>query len=353
VAELRIASSTVRQFEDMDSAAVWLEENDMGDGLPIVVPTVDRVKRFIEGSGFQPDTVLGPVAPRNGVATVENIAISAVMAGCKPEHLGTVLAAVEAMLKPGFKLRPLQTTTNPAAPLAIVNGPIRQRIGIDSGRNALGPGRHSNGVIGRAIRLVLRNVGGAIGDVDMATLGNPFKYTFCLAEAEENSPWPPLHVSLGYDSADSVVTVIASESLVNVCASYREAEPIIDLLLKAMRGTGVNLTYSSGSLLLIISPGHAEILAKHGWDRSELQERLFSDSMIPETDFPYGNCAQGHWIVNNGRVQVTEAPEDIHIIVAGGTEAIHSVYAPAYCIGKAQSAKVWDPSARLSKTDQP
>ncbi|MBI2908357.1 MAG: hypothetical protein HYX92_11975 [Chloroflexi bacterium] len=183
-----------------EAATGFLYEQGWTDGLPVVVPTPDRVEAMLAGTRRRPEDLIGLIPPAMGKATVEKMAINAVMAGCLPSYLPVVIAALEAMVAPEFVLARVQATTNPVAPLAVVNGPIRQKLDINCGHNALGQGRQSNATIGRAIRLILSNIGGAIpGVTDMATLGQPAKYTFCLGENEEALPttWPPLHVEKG------------------------------------------------------------------------------------------------------------------------------------------------------------
>lgn len=328
--------------DDLECQAYY-HGRDLTDGLPIVVPTPERVAGFIEASGFDPAIELGPVAPRRGVATVGNVAVNTLMAGARPEHLGVVLAAMEAMLQEPFHLHGMQTTTNPVAPLALVNGPGRRRLDIAGGRNALSPGQSANGPIGRAIRFVLRNVGGAVGDVDRATLGMPMKYTFCLGEAEEDSPWGPLSASIGYGVDDDVVTMVPVESFVDLIPVFKTAEPLIDHFARAMRAGGTNIYWSRGTLLLVVNPGHARILADEGYDRASLQERLFEQALIPLTDMPHGNIPQGEWRLTDGKVQVTESPEDIYIVVAGGPEPYHTVYLTGFGVANACSARVWTP----------
>jgi hypothetical protein len=319
----------------------WFHERDMTDGLPVIVPTVERVEAFLAASGFRGEREIGAVDPARGFATVANVAVNAVMAGCRPEHLAVVIAAVEAMLQPAFRLHGVQTTTNPVAPLTIVNGPIRHRLDIDSGRNALSPGQHANGPIGRAIRFVMRNVGGAIGDVDRATLGSPGKYTFVLAEAEEDSPWEPLSVALGHERGADVVSVIGIESFVNTIPVFDTAEPIIEQLSRALRGGGTNVYWSRGTQLFVINPGHAQILARDGYaERGRLQEELFERGKIPLEDLREGNIAQGVWHEEDGKVFVTESPEDIWIVCAGGPEPLHSVYMNGFGVNNGVSAPI-------------
>ena len=319
----------------------YFHDRDMTDGLPVIVPTRERVEAFIAASGFDPTLEIGAVDPARGIATVANIAVNALMAGCQPEHLPVVIASIDAMIKPDFRLHGVQATTNPVAPLTIVNGPIRQRLNIDSGRNALAPGQHSNGPIGRAIRLVMRNIGGAIGDVDRSTLGSPGKYGFCLAEAEEESPWEPLSVSLGYEAGEDVVSVIGIESFINIIPVFHTAEPIMEQLSRGLRGGGTNLYWSRGTQLFVVNPGHAQILARDGYEtREKLQEALFERGKVPLEDLPEGNIAQGEWVVENGKVLITEQPSDIWIMVAGGPEPLHTVYMNGFGVNNGTTARI-------------
>src|SRR5262249_55107557 len=179
------------------------------DGLPVVTPTAEKVARMIAAAGRPADELIGPIPPRWRKATIEKIAINAVIAGCRPDYFPAVLAALEALLEPDVQLYGIQTATNTTTPLIIVNGPIVEDLDMNSGGNLFGAGRRANATIGRAVQLVLRNIGGDIaGETDMATHGQPGKFTFCIAEAEKNSPWTPFHVDAGFAATDSTVTVI-------------------------------------------------------------------------------------------------------------------------------------------------
>ena len=184
------------------------------DGLPVIIPTPARVSRMVLATGLEADMVLGTMGPGHGIATIEKVAVAAVMAGCLPDYMPVVLAAVKAVIDPVFDLTEMQATTHCTAPLIIVNGPARHNCGpISSSYGALGPGHRANASIGRALRLAMINIGGGRpGTSDMALLGHPGKFTFCLAEDEENSPFPPMHVDLGFDPDDSVVTVIGAKT---------------------------------------------------------------------------------------------------------------------------------------------
>src|SRR3989442_7469736 len=187
------------------------------DGLPVVPPTRGRVERAIAASGRGPDELIGLVPPNYGRATVEKVAISAVMAGCRPESLPVVLAAVEAVCDDAFDLHGVSATTNAPAPLVIVNGPIRGKLEINCGAGLFGPGWRANATIGRAVRLVCVNVGGAIpGVVSMSTFAHPGRYTYCIGEHEEASPWEPLAVEHGFAAGESTVALLAADPPITV-----------------------------------------------------------------------------------------------------------------------------------------
>jgi hypothetical protein len=189
--QLQVSASPA-QMQDYFEAQGWT------DGLPVVPPTPELVTAMVEGSGLAADAEVASIAPRMATATVEKVAINAVMAGCRPEFMPVVVAALRAMARPEFNLAGVQGTTHPVAPLVMVNGPIRERIGINCGSNVFGQGFRANATIGRAVRLVLINIGQGIpGKTDMATFGTPCKFSYCAGENEENSPWDGCHRQRG------------------------------------------------------------------------------------------------------------------------------------------------------------
>jgi hypothetical protein len=300
------------------------------DGLPVIPPTDELVEQFIRASGLHGSHLVANLAPVEGAATVEKIAINAVMAGCLPEYMPVLTAAVEALADPAFNLLCLQTTTNSASPLVLINGPIRQQLGINCGRNALGPGRRANATIGRALRLLMVNVGGATpGDVDKATLGMPGKYTMCLGENEEESPWTPYHVDLGYDRQQSTVTVIGVQGNQNIYTPWKKAESILRAWASAMISLAANNTLrGKGHPILIVNPGHARLLQEQGIGKRRLQQELWERSGIPADQLPDEPSAieDGCRKMVDGRSMVTGKPEDILIAVAGGPEAYHNTW---------------------------
>ena len=204
-----IASGAVATPDEFE---VWFDKG-VTDGLPVVPPTRERFERMLAGTGRSRDELLGELPPNYGRLSVEKAAINAVMAGCRPEYLPVVLAAAECACDPAFNLHGVATSTHFSAPLIIVNGPIRERIGLNSGFGVFGPGYRANATIGRALRLLMINVGGArSGEISMSTFGHPGRYTFCIGENEEASPWPPFHASRGLPASASAVTLFAGDA---------------------------------------------------------------------------------------------------------------------------------------------
>jgi hypothetical protein len=261
-----------------EAAAVeHLHELGCTDGLPVIVPTPDRVERMVLASGQDPAAVLGEMGPGKGIATIEKVAVAAVMAGCLPDYMPLVVAAVRAVIDPVFDLTEMQGTTHCTAPLIIVNGPARHWCGpIASGFGALGPGHRANASIGRALRLTMINIGGARPGVsDMALLGHPGKFTYCLAEDEEESPFTPLHVSRGFAAEDSVVTVIGAEAPHSVLYSVDADDPEDHEKLLGILAVGLgnlatnNAQLRNGSAVVVLNPDHAAVLANAGLSRED------------------------------------------------------------------------------------
>jgi hypothetical protein len=334
--------------DELEQQAYFRRE-DLTDGLPIIVPTPERVDNFLEANGFAPHrhVEIGQIPPLELPVTIEDVAINTLMAGARPQDLGVVLGAIEAMLQPAFRLSGVQATTNPCTPLVIVNGPVVDELELGSGNHAFGPGRHPNGAIGRAIRFVQRNLGGATDEIDRSSFGQPAKYTCLIAEAEAKSPWEPYHVSRGYREDQSVVTVSGMENLMNVVLAAGRHVPISGPFFhqfgRLMHAIGTNIWGSAGSPVFILSPGQAVLLAGEGYDRKRLQEELFEVGKIPLEEYPYGNFPKCEWKAEDGKILPCQDADDIRIFVAGGGEALHSLYAQSFMAIKACSAEVWTP----------
>ena len=265
-------------------------ERGWTDGLPVVPPTEARVLRMLQGTSRAPDDVVAVIPPDLVECTVEKVAVNAVLAGCRPEYLPVVLAAVEAACTSEFNAHGLLATTYFAGPLVVVNGPIARAIGMNSGVNAFGQGNRANATIGRALQLVVRNVGGGRpGEVDRATLGTPGKYTFCFAEDEEGSPWEPLSVERGLAAGTSAVTLFAGEGPRGVVDQLsRTPESLARSLALALRGVAHPKLVMAFDAMLVISPEHARVFRDAGWDKARLRAELDSLLTIPGAELVRG-----------------------------------------------------------------
>jgi hypothetical protein len=246
------------------------------DGLPVVPPTPERVLRMLNATTRDPAEVLGLMPPALAPCSVEKVAVNAVMAGCRPEYLAVVLAAVEAALEPAFCMHGLLCTTYFSAPVVIVNGPITRRIGMNWGVNALGQGNRANATIGRALQLVVRNVGGGIpGGIDRATLGTPGKYTYCFAEDETDPDWTSLAASRGVAADRSAVTLFGGgETLGNFDQASRTPQSLARSLAQTLNAAGHPKKALAHDALLVLSPEHHRIFREGSWDRARIQQEI-------------------------------------------------------------------------------
>lgn len=260
------------------------------DGLPLVPPTEERVLRMLDGTSRDPQEVVGLVPPALAPATVEKIAVNAVMAGCKPEYLPVVLAAVEAVLDEGFAMHGVLATTMFVGPVVIVNGPVRRHIGMNAKGNALGQGNRANLSIGRALQLVIRNIGeGRPQEVDRATLGNPGKLSYCFAEDEEGSSWEPLSVERGVKPGISAVTVFAGFGLQGVVdQKSREPESLARSFAESLKAVHSVKLAPACDALLVVCPEHERTFRNAGWSKARLYEELHRLCEIPGDDLVVG-----------------------------------------------------------------
>ncbi|HET6811747.1 MAG TPA: thioredoxin family protein [Acidimicrobiales bacterium] len=278
-ARLRSRRVALAALEDEAEA---LYERGWTDGLPVVAPTEARVLRMLEGTTRAPDEVVAVVPPDLVECTVEKVAVNAVLAGCKPEYLPVVLAAVEAACTDEFNIHGLLATTWFSGPVVVVNGPVARAIGMNSGINALGQGNRANATIGRALQLVVRNVGGGRpGEVDRATLGNPGKYTFCFPEDEGGSPWEPLSVERGVPAGRSAVTLFAGAGVQGLADQRsREPEGLAATMAAGLGGVGDPRMAAVWDALLVVSPEHARVFREGGWDKARLRAELGRPSLL-------------------------------------------------------------------------
>lgn len=332
-----IRLSSARIDVDADPLAIFerLYAEGLTDGLPVIPPTPRRVATFIAAARRPADEVIAEVPPRYGVATVEKIAVNAVMAGCRPAYMPVLIAVVEAICDPAFNLHGIQATTNPVGVMVIVNGPIRQELDINCGRSCLGPGWRANATIGRAVRLIQLNIGGAIpGEIDKATHGFPGKYTMCFGELEEASPWPPLHAERGFAAAQSTVTVVGIQGTNNLFPAYHRASNVLACIANGIACYGNNNYFlGGGNPVLILNPGHARLLHEQGYTKHDVQRELFERSAIPLELFPDEPLAiqtERERTIYNGKVYAMRRPEDLFVVVAGGPEPYHVQYCATF-----------------------
>jgi hypothetical protein len=271
------------------------------------------------------------------MATIEKLAVNAVLAGCRPEYFPVVVAAVEALLDNDCQLYGIQTATNTTAPLIILNGPIVDELDLNARGNVFGQGRRANATIGRAVQLVFRNIGGDIaGETDMSTHGQAGKFTSCIAEAEQDSPWAPFHVDAGFAKADSTVTVIGASAPHNIFTYGCETGPeILDQFIGAMTGLGHNNIIFPSGPLLIVSPEHAATLAHDGIGKTEIRQAVFEQARIPLGRFARRTVEglrhrRARWFAEVGdpdHIGVADRAADVNVVVAGGA-GIHSLFVP-------------------------
>src|SRR5437870_8731620 len=257
-----------------------------GDGFPGIPPTGGGVRAMLEATPLPPSHVVGVVEPRRGEATVEKIAVNAVLAGCKPEYFPAVLSAVEAVCEPRFNLYALNTTTCCATPALMLNGPARQRLGIECGYSCLGQNGRANATIGRALRLVMRNVGGSIpGAVSKSVFGQPGRVSLCFGEWEERSPWPPFHVRRGFAAADSVLTATCATGTQDIADIWAETgEEHAWALAHSIAWIGNNKVFvrqAQADTLLLLCPDFAHKIARDGIDVPRLQQMLLEWTRAP------------------------------------------------------------------------
>jgi hypothetical protein len=283
------------------------------DGLPIVIPTVDRVRRMLRGTDFGPETLVALLDPMQGQATVEKIAVNAVMAGCKPEYMPVLIAAVEALANPAAGLKGLATTTSPDAPLLILTGPIIRELDLNAGTNSMGRGRQANAAIGRALQLIINNLGGSWpGVTDMSTLGNPAEYSWVVAENAALNPWTSLNADLGLPQSASVATVFGAEGIRGIIAGGRSSEDWLKLVAAHAEGLAAQRPHWPMVLLIIASDTAAQ-LKRDGWDKDSIRAAIlkFCNAHHPEEGTGPRSAAQP----SAPRFSI----DHFLILVAGGT----------------------------------
>lgn len=298
------------------------------DGLPVVPPTPVRVMRMLAATDRSASDIIGSVPPDYVECTVEKVAINAVLAGCKPEYFPTVLAVVEAALQDKFCMHGLLCTTYFSSPVVIVNGPIVKRIGMNSGGNALGQGNRANATIGRALQLLIRNVGGGKpGGIDRATLGNPGKYTFCFAEDESDSDWPSLSMDRGFNREDSVVNLFAGDGVQPILDQLsREPESLARSMAASLRSVAHVKKFGMADAVLVVCPEHRRVFREGGWDKERLKQALYDHLMTPGAELMSGVDGINEGMPDKLKDKLLNKFRDdgLHIVTAGGTAGMFS-----------------------------
>jgi len=330
--ELKVAS---------DSTLSWAL-NDLGltDGLPVTCPAPERVDAMLRYWVGDAGAETGPLPPSWDSLTIRSAAANAVMAGCRPAHFPVLMQVLRAMLEvPEFNLYGIQTTTHPLGPMLMVSGPLAGELGLASGPGALGPGWAANLSLGRALRLLLMNGGGARpGGTDAATMGQPGKTAFCFAENEADSPWEPYRTALGFDPSVSTFTVVGAEAPHNISDhGSTDADGILRTMAGTMANMGHNNFYWLGDVFVLIGPEHAASLAREGLGRADVQRELHQRARIPAARMSPGNLEHiQSWHVETerivdeaGLIPLTRTAQDINVIVVGGPGK-HSMWVPTW-----------------------
>ena len=332
-----LAARKIDYVDSADPVEVCYERG-WTDGLPVTPPTDERVLGMLKGTTRRPDEVVGKVPPFLAGCTVEKVAINAVMAGCKPSFMPVLLAALEAALEPVFTLHGLLATTYFSGPIIIVNGPIARKIGMNSGLNALGQGNRANATIGRALNLIVLNVGGGRpGEADRATLGAPSKFTLCFAEDESDPEWEPLSVARGLPRGASAVTLFQGhgpEAFVD--QKSRTPEALTRSLASSLVKIGHPKLVQSARAILVLSPEHYAIYREAGWNRRKIERALYEATIRPGAELVAGADGVGEGIpASRAGERVPKFHEDgLMVVRAGGPAGLFSAILPGWLAGR-------------------
>lgn len=326
-------SSRLIQLGEWDDDIEACFDRGWSDGLPVVPPTDVRILRMLEGTSRRPDEVIGDVPPNLSPITVEKVAINAVLAGCRPEYMPVVLAALEAALDPIFTMHGLLCTTCFSSPIIVVNGPIAKEIGMNSGINCLGQGNRANATIGRALQLIIRNIGGGRpGELDRAVLGGPGKYTFCFAEDESDPTWMPLSVARGIAAGKNAVTLFQGDGIQGFLDQRsRTPEELTKSLAMSLLAVGHPKLCEFTNAMLILVPEHYGIFRQAGWDRLRITDELHRAMVRPGHDVIEGAHGIGEGVDKRRADEMINKfwPEGLLIVQAGGQAGLFS----AICAG--------------------
>lgn len=326
-------SSNVLEVEDAFEVNELYQRNGWTDGLPIVPPTESRVLQFLDAIGCVPDHAIGTEPVRRRRITAEKVAIAAVMAGCLPEYMPVVKAIVQAMCEPQFGLHGSTSSTGGAAPMIIVNGPIRKKLGMNATHNVFGNASRANASIGRTVRLILLNVlGGIPGQLDRATLGHPGKFTFCLAEDEEDSSWIPLAQERGIPSGESAVTVMSVESPHQIMNEWtHDPKELLDTYSAAVRSNMLEYSIWEGNYAMVVAKQHRDIFNAAGWTKQNIREYMFERCEVQRKQWrDVGKAAIAGRKDEERIYKAMRSPDDLLVIAAGGPAGGFGAIAPPW-----------------------
>jgi hypothetical protein len=326
------------EFGADDDPAEICYQRGWTDGLPVTPPTDARVLSMLGGTSRAPGEIVGHIPPYLAPCTVEKVAINAVMAGCKPEYMPVLLAAIEAALEPVFTLHGVLATTYFSGPIIIVNGPVAQKIGMNSGINALGQGNRANATIGRALNLVVRNVGGGRpGEADRATLGAPSKFTLCFAEDESDASWQPLSEARGFPRGASTVTLFQGhgpEAFVD--QKSRTPEGLTRSFAMALVKMGHPNLVQSARAIVVLTPEHYRIYKEAGWERKRIERALYEATIRPGSEIVAGQNGVGEGVpASRAGEAIPKFHEDgLMVVRAGGSAGLFSAILPGWLAGR-------------------
>ena len=328
------ATPTHEVGNDLLHAIDYCYEQGWTDGLPVVPPEQSRVQAMLAMEGRPPETVIAHHPATRLELTLHAAAVNAVMAGCLPDYFPIIVAAFEAMDREPFNFHGSTVSTGGSGHLLIVSGPVVDEIGMNAGVNLFGPGNRANATIGRTIRLTLMNVFKIVpGIADKSTQGNPGKYSFCIAERADRNPWPPLCEEFGYPEGVSTVTVFAGAGFCNVeNHGGNTPEAILDTMANAMANYGC---ISTGQSVVVLSPEHAEIVARPGWTKAQVRDYLFDHAKHPRASIErLGKLDRGYDRQGREDCHRGIGSDDILVTVGGGDAGGHSSFIPSWSRGR-------------------
>ena len=343
----RRASIVEVDAEDVDEYC----HRTFGDALPVVPPTEARVARMLRAAGRDPAEIVARIPPCYGEATVEKLAANAVMAGCPPAMMRVLVPLMKAVADERFNAHGLQATTHFAAPLVVVNGPVRRELGFHAGQNLFSNVARANSTLGRALQLVLLNIGGARPDaIDMSALGNPGKFSFCIAENEEENPWDPLHVEQGFARDQSAVSLVAAEAPHGVSEhKARTARGVLRAVAAALATVWNHRACLSYEAVVVLGPEHVRTINRDGFSKRDVRQFLFEQTGVPLRRYQDGEPGEGveqrhtyEEIVIDGEpcYRKFKSPEAIRIVVAGGAAGKFSAVLGSWATGPRGSQMV-------------